>query len=68
MNGPLEQMTLGPFPRFVVKRRLLSRQWYWTLLARNNRKIATSGESYRNKADCLHSIDLVKNLSNAEIE
>lgn len=35
-------------------------QWRWTLYAANNRKIANSGESYWNKADAEHAIDLVK--------
>ena len=35
-------------------------QWHWTFYASNNRKIADSGEVYRNKADAEHSINLVK--------
>lgn len=35
-------------------------QWRWTLFAQNNKKIADSGEGYRNKADCLNGIRLVK--------
>lgn len=35
-------------------------QWRWTLVASNNRRIADSGEGYRNKADCLHGINLVQ--------
>ena len=34
--------------------------WRWYLSAGNNRKIANSGESYWNKEDCLHAINLVK--------
>lgn len=34
-------------------------EWRWRLVAGNN-KILTSGESYQNKADCLHAIDLLK--------
>lgn len=37
-----------------------SHQWRWRLVAANNRIIATSGESYINKQDCLHAIDLIK--------
>jgi uncharacterized protein len=33
--------------------------WRWTLLAANHRKIADSGESYTNEADCLSGIGLV---------
>jgi uncharacterized protein YegP (UPF0339 family) len=35
-------------------------QWRWTLYAANNRKIANGGESYHNKQDALHGINLVK--------
>jgi uncharacterized protein len=35
-------------------------QWRWTLYAANNRKIAESGESYLNKTDAQHGIDLVR--------
>lgn len=35
-------------------------QWYWRLVAANNRKIAVSGEGYHNKQDCVHAIDLVR--------
>ena len=34
-------------------------EWRWRLRAANNEIIA-HGESYKNKADCLHAIDLVK--------
>ena len=34
-------------------------QWRWRLKAANHEPIA-SGESYHNKQDCLHAIDLVK--------
>jgi uncharacterized protein YegP (UPF0339 family) len=38
----------------------IANQYRWTLYAANNRKIADSGESYWNKADAQHGIDLVK--------
>lgn len=37
-------------------------QWRWRLRAANNEIIA-SGESYRNKQDCLAAIALVKNTN-----
>lgn len=40
-----------------------SRQWRWTLYAGNNKKIANSGESYHNEADCLHAINLVRSAN-----
>lgn len=35
-------------------------QWRWYLAAANNKKIADSGESYWNEADCISAINLVK--------
>lgn len=37
--------------------------WRWRLRADNGRIIATSGEGYQNKADCLHGIELVTSAS-----
>ena len=42
-------------------------QWRWYLTAGNNRKIATSGEAFHNKADCVHSINLVAASNGAPI-
>jgi uncharacterized protein YegP (UPF0339 family) len=42
-------------------------QWRWTLFAANNQRIADSGESYHNKNDCLHAINLVKGTSQAPV-
>ncbi len=36
-------------------------EWRWRLVARNGEPIA-SGESYKNKADCLSAIDLIQSL------
>ena len=35
-------------------------EWYWIYYARNGEAIARSSESYINRRDCEHSIDLVK--------
>ena len=43
-------------------------EWRWHLKAANHEKIATSGEGYKNKADALHAIDLVKSSSHAPVE
>ena len=40
-------------------------EWRWHLKAANNQIIATSGEGYRNEADCLAAIELVKASSSA---
>jgi len=37
-----------------------SGEWRWKLQAGNNRTIAGSGESYRNKGDCLDAIGLIQ--------
>ena len=37
-----------------------SGQWYWIYYAANREPIARSSESYVNRADCAHSISLVK--------
>jgi uncharacterized protein YegP (UPF0339 family) len=39
-------------------------QWYWIYYAKNGEAIARSSESYINRADCIHSIQLLKNSSN----
>ena len=35
--------------------------WYWIYYASNGKAIARSSESYVRRADCEHSINLVKN-------
>ena len=35
-------------------------EWRWKLRASNSRVIADSSEGYKNKQDCVHGIDLVK--------
>lgn len=35
-------------------------QWYWVYYASNGEPIARSSESYVNRSDCEHSINLVK--------
>lgn len=37
----------------------VNRQFRWRLIAGNSKRIATSGEGYRNLADCEHAINLV---------
>ena len=44
-----------------------SKQWYWIYYAKNGEAIARSSESYVNRTDCTHSIQLMKNSSSAEI-
>lgn len=42
-------------------------EWRWRFTASNGRIIAVSSESYHNKQDCLHSIDLVKASASAPV-
>ena len=42
-------------------------EWYWRFRA-SGRTIADGSEGYKNKADCLHGIDLVKeNAPSADV-
>lgn len=42
-------------------------QWRWRLQSPNGRSIASSGEAYKNKKDCLSAIDLVRHAGQAEV-
>ena len=35
-------------------------EWYWIYYAKNGKAIARSSESYKNRTDCAHSIELMK--------
>jgi uncharacterized protein YegP (UPF0339 family) len=41
--------------------------WRWYVNASNGKTIAVSSESYYNKQDCLHGIELVQGSSGAPI-
>ena len=43
-------------------------EWRWRLIAGNEQIIANSGEGYRDKRDCLHAIELVKDSLDARVE
>ena len=43
-------------------------EWRWRLVAGNDRVIADSGEGYRDRRDCLHAIELVKDSKEARVE
>ena len=64
MNNPLKKEKIMKFEIFKGD----NGEWYWHLKAANHEKIATSGEGYKNKADALHAIDLVKSSSHAPVE
>ena len=42
-------------------------EWRWRLKASNGKIIADSGEGYKNEADCLAAIELVKRSGNAPV-
>lgn len=42
-------------------------QWYWIYYASNREEIARSSESYVRRADCEHSIALMKQSSSSPI-
>lgn len=44
-----------------------SGQWYWVYYASNGKAIARSSESYNNRSDCEHSIDLTKGSKDAPV-
>lgn len=44
----------------------VTKNWRWNLKS-GNHEIIASGESYVNKSDCLHAIDLVKSSANAPV-
>jgi uncharacterized protein YegP (UPF0339 family) len=43
-------------------------EWRWRLVAANNRIIATSGEGYANRNDCISAIELVKTSQDAPVK
>lgn len=42
--------------------------WRWSLVVANGRKLADSGESYHNKADATHGINLVAGIGGIPIK
>jgi uncharacterized protein YegP (UPF0339 family) len=43
-------------------------EWRWRLKASNGRVVADSGEGYRDKADCLHGIEIVKGSKESPVK
>ncbi len=44
-----------------------SGHWYWVYYGKNYEEIARSSESYVNRSDCLHSIQLMKNSAASKV-
>lgn len=42
-------------------------EWRWRLKAETGNVIADSGKGYKNEADCLAGIELVKNSKDAQV-
>ena len=42
-------------------------EWRWRLKASNGKIIADSGEGYKNEADCITAIELVKGSGKAPV-
>lgn len=42
-------------------------EWRWTYEASNGKTIAVSSESYKNRADCRHAIDIMKASTNSDV-
>lgn len=53
--------------RFVIYQDTTG-EWRWRLLAANGQVIATAGEGYVHKGDCLHGIALVMQSAVATTE
>lgn len=43
-------------------------EWRWSLKAANGRVVADSGEGYQERGGCIHSIEIVRSLSNAPVK
>jgi len=41
--------------------------WYWVYYAVNGKAISRSSESYVNRADCAHSIEIMKTSTEAKV-
>ena len=50
-------------PKQFVIYKDASNEWRWTLYADNAKKIADSGEGYKNRGDCIHGAKLVAAVS-----
>lgn len=42
-------------------------EWRWTYYAANHEAIAVSSESYKNRSDCTHAVNIMKGSSNAPL-
>ena len=42
-------------------------EWRWRYVAANGNKMANGGEGYKNKADCEHGIDTMKNSQDVKV-
>jgi len=59
-------MSTRPYPSYWIYRDV-AHQWRWRYDARNGKTIAVSSESYVNKSDCEHAIELMKASYSSEV-
>lgn len=59
-------MAARPLPSYLMYKDA-AKEWRWKYEAKNGRIIAVSSESYHNKADCRHSVDLIRGSGNDPI-
>ncbi len=59
-------MSEKKYPCYVMKKDAAGK-WYWIYYASNYEPIARSSESYWAKADCEHSIHILKQSVNAPV-
>lgn len=44
-----------------------NKQWYWVYYASNGKAISRSSESYINRSDCTHSINIMKGTAGSQV-
>jgi len=59
-------MTSETYPCYK-QRKDAKGHWYWIYYGKNKEEIARSSESYVNRSDCTHSINLIKNSKNEPV-
>ena len=59
-------MTEITFPCYHLKQDK-NKEWYWIYRSSNALTIARSSESYKNKSDCLNSVNILKKSKDADV-
>lgn len=45
----------------------VAKEWRWRFKAKNGRIVADSAEGYKNRDDCYHAIDLIRQCVDGEL-